>query len=102
MTTNSMPINSPIASGPVNRLALLLESLYEGVYSRYTRLEIAFWGFAIPFLRKSAWLQSVLAFLYPGARRFKWVTRLPPPAIWMISGLGLGLLIGFLGGVVIP
>ncbi len=102
MTTNSLPLHSPIAGGSGTRLAALLESLYEALSSRYARLEIAFWGYAIPILRESDRLQRLLAFLYPGARRFEWVTRLPTPALWMITGLGLGLLIGFLGGVVLP
>jgi hypothetical protein len=65
-------------------------------------MEIAFWVFIIPLLRESTLLHHTLHILYPMAKRFRWISRVPKPVVWIAAGLTLGIGTGFLAGLILP
>ena len=78
-----------------------LESLERNLLQLYIRLEVAFWGFIIPRLRRSLAMQQLICFAYPIVVHQQWVLRLPKPILLIGTGLSMGLLIGFLGAILV-
>lgn len=68
----------------------------------YIRLEIAFWEIAILLLEDSRRLQRTLCTAHKIYEANPWIGRIPKPALWIVSGLTLGILLGAIAASLTP